>query len=68
MPCIDTNVYPGYFLERKGRNDSSEHAFNVFRRIIWYEFMVVVSDHFLFELRKHPDLKKAKILFVLVKK
>ncbi|MBW2998275.1 PIN domain-containing protein [Candidatus Woesearchaeota archaeon] len=65
---IDTNIYLDYLLKRKAHTNFSKHAFNIFKRAISCEFHIVVSDHLLYELRKHVEAEKAQILFILIKK
>lgn len=65
---IDTNIYLDYLLKRRGNTDYSYHAFNIFKRSISCEFRIVVSDHLLYELRKHVEAEEAKMLFLLIKK
>jgi len=55
---IDANVYINFFKWEYDRwRCLGEMALGVFNRILDGEFKLVISDHLLFELKKHVDEK-----------
>lgn len=63
---VDSNVYLDFLLKR--RKQHSDAAYSIFRRTISCEFTIVVSDHILYELRKHIKPEDAGLLFNLLQK
>lgn len=55
----DTNIYLDYLLGRKDYlRPLDEFAFQLFKRIEQREFILIISDHLLFELRKYVEEQK----------
>jgi len=60
---IDTNVFMDYFLNRVDKlRPLGDFAFNLIRKIIKKEYMVVISDLIIIELEYNGFEKEIKIL------